>query len=99
MTNVPDSDTEVSFHRLASQRARARRPALHCNLSARRVRMLLRVDACVDSCLAQLFQERVDRLSSLFWLLAHPPMTRALQNGDLRPSALGRTARELLAAA
>ncbi len=39
--------------------------------------------------LAQRCHERVDRLSSLFWLLAHPPMTRPLQHGDLRPGALG----------
>jgi hypothetical protein len=49
--------------------------------------------------LVQFCQERVDRVSTLLRLLAHPPMTRPFQNGDLRLGALGRTSRERLPAA
>ena len=43
--------------------------------------------------------EGVDRLGGLPGLLAHPPMARAFQDGDLGPGAGGRTARHRLAAA
>src|SRR5262249_19080404 len=52
-----------------------------------------------EAYLVQLCQERVDRVSTLFWLLAHPPMTHAFQNSYLCAGALGTTACERLPAA
>jgi hypothetical protein len=48
--------------------------------------------------LAQVCQERVDRVSPLFWLLAHPPMPRPLQYGHRCAGALCGTSRECLTA-
>ena len=48
--------------------------------------------------LAEVCQERVYRIRSLFGLLAHPPMTRSFQHCDFCAGALGRTARERFSA-
>src|SRR6266700_2518492 len=53
----------------------------------------------VPTKLAQVCQERVDCVCTLFWLLAHPPMTCPFQDGHLCPGAFSGTARELLPAA
>jgi hypothetical protein len=52
-----------------------------------------------ESGLVEVCQERVDRFSPLFWLLAHPPMSSSFQDRHLCPGTLGGTARERLPAA